>query len=316
MAAATVANWQRESFKSSMASSMISDYNAVNLIPKKPKTFFQQRYQTERQRTETALDPWTRAWLLFAAQQHVNTLQESGEGISNSSNCISRVEKRNRNSSEDVQNEALDLSMETLRKRSRRVINKQQIEASSNQTRDFYEEVNSKNDEEFAILGNQLTNEMNVSHQEHDCMQKEDDENVAIPKFDREQKKKKREIGIAHQIVPEYLKCPCCDYKSTSTSNFSHHVRNHHHATKRYQCEICKKEFNHSDNLRSHAKIHYRTALPYKCNVCGHGFVREQTKYVHERQCNRMVYGCVKCKYQTDSLNQFLQHFKITQCHL
>lgn len=346
MIAAT--HWQRESFKFSVA----CDENADSPLPKKLKTVFHQRYQTERQQIETAsnenvLNPWTRAWLLLASQQDSKIVQKSDD-----------VQKRNRYQMETIQNEALDLSMGTLRKRSRNVIVERQMaesldlhrkannqsivellqttdekqqengfsskmavevtttpkpsptKPSRNQADDFHLEFRSQKNKK-ASPGQQ-----NVSNREH-SEQKEDEKNLSTSKKCNQHKKRTHDFGVAQQKVPEYLKCLCCDYKSTSTKDFSRHVRNHRAlmAINPYQCEICKKEFKSSDNLRTHAKIHYRTALPYKCNVCGHGFAREATKCVHERQCNRMVYGCVKCKYATNDLNRFLGHFDLKKCH-
>lgn len=317
MASATIASWHRDFFKYSMAVGEKYQCDAVGPLPIKPKTIFHQRYQTECQQTdaayiENALNPWINAWSIFGAQHATDTLQDSDESISIScdSDNISGAEQWN----QDIQHEALDLSMETQRRRNLGCITDWQLEGSWNQAVDFHEETKSKTEEEAAIFGEQSTSVTDVSIHEERSKQNEINENPAILKIDQQQKKKKREFGIAHQIVPKHLKCPHCDYKSTSTSNLSRHVRVHR-TTKQYRCETCKKEFDRSEHLRAHAKTHYQTALPYKCNVCGRGFVREPTKSVHESRCNnRMVYGCVKCKYQSDDLNQFLEHFDVRRC--
>lgn len=282
MAAVTIENWQREFCGYSIGQGDNYQHGVVSPLPEKPKTIFHQRYQTECQQTvttcvENTLNPWTRAWLVFAGQQEPNTLQGSDESFNSSnisydSDSTPEVGKRNRDSLlDEILNDALDLSMEMEQKRSRSCITEWQLEGSWDQTSDFHEETQSKTEEESANSGEQSTIVV--------------DEISKISMVDHQQKKKRR-FGVAYQIVPKYLKCPCCDYKSTSTSNFARHV---HRTIKRYQCEICKKEFENSDNLRAHAKTHYQTALPYKCDVCGRGFVREATKSVHERKCSRPV---------------------------
>lgn len=339
MMATISANWQNNQTKRSMACGG-NLQPSVNSLPKKLKTYFRQRYQTEHQQPEAArieksLDPWRKAWLLYAVQQDSKTLQQIGDITSGgSSNGISTAEKRHRCPLQDIQNEALDLSMETLSKKIRtfniqhqmngslkhhRIADKRPIvemvqkteesRCSKNhkpnrmeqpQTDDFCQKSPSKQ-------SNKSSNEMN--DRDHDKY-REAEKSPASP---NQYWRIKRNFCLAQRTVPEYLKCPSCDYKSTSTTNFTRHVRNHQ-ATKQYQCEICKRGFKRSDNLRTHMRIHFKTALPFKCNRCGHGFVREQTKDAHEHRCNSLIYGCGKCKFQSKDLTQFLGHYAIEKC--
>lgn len=359
---ASVTNAQIDSTKCLWATGERFNHTTTSPFTGKLTTYFQKRYQTEQKQIKTtvnenALDPLSRAWLLYAINQNPSAVQtgdsDIGSDQSCSSNGISTMQKRNRCPLKAIQNEAWDLSMGTVHKRHRDVNGERKMGESLNQRQKIDQQSNQmaiqkNNKKHKKSLSNQSDVKRNVTDKKSDRMEcatnhtqnsrkrsplnelsvgnKQSTDVIKTTDHTTEiypltlstgvkHQKKERAFGVAHQIVPEILNCPSCDYKSSSIANFLNHAKKHR-TTRQYQCKMCENLFTRSADLRTHTKIHFKTALPFKCDICGGGFLREAKKDAHERQCNPMVFGCGKCKHQTNDLSQFIAHFEIKQCLL
>ncbi|XP_055308915.1 zinc finger protein 41-like, partial [Sitodiplosis mosellana] len=79
--------------------------------------------------------------------------------------------------------------------------------------------------------------------------------------------------------------------------NLMKHMRIHSGA-KPFECSICFKLFATKDHLQRHSMTH-KNELPNACSKCDRRFASSDDKQTHETRCQRSIFACNQCHYQT-----------------